>query len=116
MRPSVNPDSCLTVMDITKWERKHGRIPYGAVVIMNSGWYKYYHDDAKYYGWDEEHANNMSYAHFPSFSAEAIEFLATERKIVGIAVDTIELDPGIELDTFKAKTKCIFLSTIDFAF
>ena len=44
----------------------------------------------------------MSLAHFPGWSEEAIEFLATERDIVGIAVDTIELDPGKELGTFKA--------------
>ena len=75
-------------MDITKWERQYGRIPYGAVVIMNSGWHKYYHDDFKYYGWDKEYQNNMSYTHFPGFSADSIEFLAAERKIVGIAVDT----------------------------
>ena len=65
-----NPDSYLTVMDITAWEKQHGRIPYGAVVIMNSGFYKFYDDDLKYYGWEKEPENNMSYTHFPGFSAE----------------------------------------------
>jgi len=95
-------DAYLTVMDITKWEKEHGRIPKGAVVIMNSGWYRKYADDLGYYGWNKTTEYNMSLAHFPGWSEEAIEFLATERDIVGIAVDTIELDPGKELGTFKA--------------
>ena len=48
----------------------------------------------------------MSLAHFPGWSEEAVEFLATKRDIVGIAVDTIELDPGIELSTFKVSLIC----------
>ena len=55
----------------------------------------------RYYGWNKTTQNNMSLAHFPGWSEEAVEFLATKRDIVGIAVDTIELDPGIELSTFK---------------
>ena len=98
----ANPDSYLTVADIIEWEKQHGRVPYGAIVIMKSGWFNYYHNDTKYYGWeDRAHKNNMSFAHFPGFSADAIEFLGAERKIVGIAVDTVELDPGIEMGTFK---------------
>ena len=50
----------------------------------------------------------MSLAHFPGWSEEAVEFLATKRDIVGIAVDTIELDPGIELSTFKVSLICDF--------
>ena len=90
---------------------------------MKSGWFKKYADDlrqggnkniilldnlvqiflfpSRYYGWNKTTQNNMSLAHFPGWSEEAVEFLATKRDIVGIAVDTIELDPGIELSTFK---------------
>ena len=61
---------------------------------------------SRYYGWNKTTQNNMSLAHFPGWSEEAVEFLATKRDIVGIAVDTIELDPGIELSTFKASLIC----------
>ena len=36
--------------------------------------------------------------HFPGFSAEAAEWLMKERKVVGIAVDTLSLDHGPSKD------------------
>ena len=38
---------CLQVMvkDITKWESRHGRIPDGAFVMMNSGWDRWWKND-----------------------------------------------------------------------
>jgi len=32
--------------------------------------------------------------HFPGFSKESAEFLAKEREISGIGIDTLSLDPG----------------------
>src|SRR5688500_4393876 len=33
-----NPDAQLTVEDLRRWERRHGRVPRNACVAMNSGW------------------------------------------------------------------------------
>ena len=37
-KAEANPDAALEVKDIKAWERRHGKVPKGAVVIMNSGW------------------------------------------------------------------------------
>ncbi len=55
-----------------------------------------------YSGWDERvkdakafiNMDGSNTMHFPGFSAEAAAFLARERDVIGIGVDTISLDPG----------------------
>ena len=82
--------------NIKDWERRHGRIPEGAVVIMNSGWHKFYHDNKKYLGWEEGYPEtDTEHMHYPGFSGDAMQFLVSKRNIVGVAVDTISVDRGL---------------------
>src|SRR5260370_37222418 len=60
---------------------------------MHSGWAQHVADVARFTGKD---ANGT--LHFPGFSAEAIEWLMKQRKVVGIAVDTLSLDHGPSKD------------------
>jgi kynurenine formamidase len=87
-RAASNPDAEVTPDDVRRYERRHGRIPRGAVVFMNSGWAAKVNDDAAYKG-----TVGTTY-HFPGFGIEAVELLLTQRKIRGIGVDTLSLDPG----------------------
>jgi len=63
---------------------------------MYSGWDAKAHDAAAFInmetGASTGHAEPTM--HFPGFSPEAAEFLARERDVVGIGVDTLSLDPG----------------------
>lgn len=88
-RAASNPDAELTVADIQAWEARHGRIPDGAAVVMNSGWERYVTDAARYVGADANHVK-----HFPGISLEAARFLVEQRRIWGVGVDTISIDPG----------------------
>lgn len=88
-KAAENPDATLDVADIEAWESENGEIPAGAVVFMNSGW------DAKWGSIEEfRNADPDGVMHFPGFSAEAAEFLLSERDIHGIGVDTLSLDHG----------------------
>lgn len=84
-----NPDAELTATDLHDWEKKHGRIPDGAIIAMNSGWDAYVHDTPKFLGLSAD----GSY-HLPGFSLEAVRFLDQQRRVKGIATDTLNLDPG----------------------
>jgi kynurenine formamidase len=88
-RAAQDPDTTLTVDDLRRFERRHGRIPEGALVCMNSGWAAKFGDPLAYKGGD-------SYPgyHFPGFSVDAATWLAERRDVTGIGVDTISLDPG----------------------
>jgi kynurenine formamidase len=88
-RAAGNPDTTVTVDDVRRYERRHGRIPKGALVCMDSGWAAKIDDPVEYKG-------SPSYPgyHFPGFSLDAAMWLAEQRDITGIGVDTLSLDPG----------------------
>lgn len=92
-RVAANPDSELTLDDLRAWEKEHGRIPNGAVVAMFSGWDAYVHDRRKFLGLDDQ-----GHYHLPGFSLEAVQFLHQQRKVIGIATDTLNLDAAAASD------------------
>jgi kynurenine formamidase len=83
-----NPDAQLTVQDLRRWERRHGRIPRDACVAMNSGWAEKVNTP------EFRNADANGVLHFPGFHIEAAQFLLEERQVHGIAVDTLSLDYG----------------------
>jgi kynurenine formamidase len=83
-----SPDAQLTVEDLRRWERRHGRIPRNACVAMNSGWAEKVNTP------EFRNADANGVLHFPGFHLEAAQFLLEERKVHGIAVDTLSLDYG----------------------
>ena len=88
-RAAADPDATLTPDDLKAWERRHGPIPAGAVVAMCSGWDARANDANRFFGRDARGG-----FHMPGFHVEAVQFLHQERDVVGIASDTISLDPG----------------------
>lgn len=84
-----NPDYALTVEDVLAWEREHGRVPAGSVVILFTGWQEKWNDPKAFFGEDE--AGGL---HFPGFAAEATRFLFEERGVAGMGTDTHGVDPG----------------------
>ena len=91
-RAASKPDTSVTVADIEAWERRHGRIAEDAAVIMMSGWDSRIKDAKAFVNADASGA-----MHFPGFSPEAATFLARSRQVSGIGVDTVSLDPGVDV-------------------
>ena len=92
-RAAQNPDTGVTVDDVSAWERQHGRLPAGAFVAMNAGWDRRVSDSEAFLN-----ADSQGVLHFPGFTAEAAQFLTQERDIVGAGVDTLSLDLGTSMD------------------
>ncbi len=93
---ATNPDYLLSVADIKSWERRHGRIRDGSVVLVRSGWGRFWPDKKNYLGSDAP--GDTANLHFPGISREAAEFLARERRIDGVGIDTASLDFGQSRD------------------
>jgi kynurenine formamidase len=89
-------DYRLTVQDIHAWEKRFGRIPKEAIVIMYSGWGKHWGNRKNYFGTDE--AGDVVNLHFPGFSREAAEFLIQQRAVKAVGVDTPSIDYGPSRD------------------
>jgi kynurenine formamidase len=88
-RAAQDPDTVVTVDDLRAFERRHGRIPRDAAVLMYSGWGAKVGDADAYRG-----ADATGTLHFPGFGAEATEWLLRRRGIRSVGVDTLSVDPG----------------------
>jgi kynurenine formamidase len=89
-RAAADPDTVVTVDDLRAFERRHGRIPRDAAVLMDSGWAAKVGDPAAY-----RNPDASGTLHFPGFGAEATEWLLRRRHIRALGVDTLSTDPGI---------------------
>ena len=91
-----NPDYRLQVKDIRKFEKKHGKIEPGAIVLMRTDWSKHWPDRKKYLG--DDRPGKTDDLHFPSFGEGAARELIKERKVKMIGVDTASIDYGPSTD------------------
>jgi kynurenine formamidase len=87
------PDYQMTRGDLDAYEKANGRIADNACVAMHSGWARHATDAAKFTGKDK-----AGVFHFPGIAPEAAQWLLTERKVAGLAVDTLSLDHGPSKD------------------
>jgi kynurenine formamidase len=91
-KAAKDPDALVTEDDLRRWERRWGRIPFGAIVAMNSGWDAYV-KTPKF-----RNADDKKVMHFPGFGLDAVEWLLANRQVKGIMVDTLSLDHGPSQD------------------
>ena len=83
---AADPDFLLTPERIVAWEAANGRIPAGAWVLLRTDWSKRAGDAFLNADADGPHT--------PGFHQRASEFLAHERDILGVGVETIGTDAG----------------------
>ena len=89
---AADADAQVTPDDLLAWEKKHGKIPKGACVAMDSGW------DHFVGGEKFRNADEQGVMHFPGFHVDSASFLLEERDVAGVAVDTLSLDYGRSQD------------------
>ena len=92
-------DALLTRDDLRAFERRAGRIPDGAIVLVRSGWDRYWDDPARYLG--TAVAGDTTHLHFPGVASDAAAWLTTSRRVHAIGIDTASIDHGPSRD-FKA--------------
>ena len=90
---SADADYLVSIDDVHRFEREHGRIPTGAVVLANSGWSKYWKNPTRY-----QNRDVRDRLHFPGFAPEAVQFLIDQRQVRGVGLDTLSVDRGISRD------------------
>lgn len=85
-------DYRLTQARVEEWEKRHARIPEGAIVLLRTGWASRWPDAQRYRNQDAQ-----GRMHFPGFSVEAAKLLV-ERRVSGLGCDTLSVDYGASAD------------------
>jgi kynurenine formamidase len=88
----ADPDYRVLPADVHAWERANGPLPDDACVAMNAGWDRHVATDRF------RNADHDGVLHFPGFHPDTAAFLIAERRVRGIAVDTLSLDHGPSKD------------------
>ena len=98
-RAAGDRDTLLTRADLVAEETRHGRIPRGAVVLVRTGWDRWWAEPARYLG--DATPGDTAHLHFPGVGEDAAVWLTTARRIASIGIDTASIDHGPSRD-FRA--------------
>jgi kynurenine formamidase len=93
-----DPDYLVSAADLRGWEREHGRIPDGALVLLRTGFERYWPDRRRYMGTNERGADAVAKLHFPGLDPRAARWIVRERSISAIGLDTPSIDRGQSKD------------------
>lgn len=93
-KASANRDYLISVADVEKWETANGRIPDGTIVLLQTGFGKFWPDKKQYLGTDQHGDEAAKDLHFPGLDPEAAKWLIDDRRIKAIGLDTASIDHG----------------------
>lgn len=105
-KASKNRDYLISTEDFLSWEKKHGRIPDGSIILVYTGHGQYYDNREKYLGTTLTGAEAVPQLHFPGLSPGAARWLVENRKINGIGLDTPSIDYGQSSDFMTHRILC----------
>ncbi len=88
-------DYLLSVDDIASHEREHGAIEASMIVLVRTGWGRFWPDKKQYLGTDAP--GDVQNLHFPGVSPEAAQALV-ERRVALVGIDTASIDRGMSRD------------------
>lgn len=90
----ANRNYQLSVQDILDWEKDNGEIPPGNIVLIDTGSSHLWPDKEKYMGTAERGEGAVAKLRFPGIHPDAAKFLAMERTIKAVGLDSPSIDYG----------------------
>ncbi|HYE35433.1 cyclase family protein [Methylocaldum sp.] len=93
-KAAENPDYRVSLDDLAVWEEGHGPIPEQAIVLLRTGYDRFWPDPVKYLGTAERGEAAVAKLHFPGLDPEAARWLAQQRRIKAVGLDTASIDYG----------------------
>jgi kynurenine formamidase len=91
---AAHRDYQVQIEDFVEWERKYGEMPKGCIVLMRTGFGRYWPDRVQYMGTDERGQQAVAKLHFPGLHPETAKWLVNSRSIKAIGLDTPSIDYG----------------------
>ena len=93
-RVAGDRDYQVTVGDLRAWEEQHGRIPDGALVLLDTGFGQFWPQRDTYLGTSERGPAAVAKLHFPGLHPEAARWLVDARRVGAVGLDTASIDHG----------------------
>lgn len=91
---SYDRDYRVMIEDFADWETENGKIPFNSIVLLKTGYGKYWPDRIEYMGTDERGTVAVSKLHFPGLHPDAAVWLIEERKIKAVGIESPSIDYG----------------------
>jgi kynurenine formamidase len=95
-KAAADPVYRLTPEDVRAFERRHGRIRRGSIVLLRTDWSRRWSDRQAYFG--DATPGDASKLRFPSYGAGAAELLVRERGVAALGADVASIDYGPSTD------------------
>jgi kynurenine formamidase len=89
-------DYRLTPADLAAFERAHGPIPAGTIVLLRTGWSRHWPEAKAYLG--DNTPGDASKLSFPSYGVDAAKILVEQRRVAALGIDTASIDYGRSTD------------------
>ena len=89
-------DYRATAADVLGFEKQHGTIARGTIVLLRTGWSRHWPNAKAYLG--DDTPGDASKLSFPSFGVEAARLLVDDRGVAAIGIDTASIDYGRSTD------------------
>ncbi len=87
-------DYLVSIDDITGWEATHGQLEDGTILLVRTGYGRYWPDAEKYLGTAVRGAEGVAQLHFPGVHPDAAQWLVDNRNIDALGIDTASIDFG----------------------
>ena len=97
-RVGDNADYLISRADLRGWERRNGRIPRRTIVLLRTGWERFWPNAEQYLGTAERGEAAVPQLHFPGLSQGGARFLVNRRSVKAIGIDTASIDYGQSTD------------------
>lgn len=94
-------DYQVTVRDVEQWEATHGRIPNQSVVLVDTGFAKFWEHRKEYLGTELRGQEGVRALHFPGVHPDLAAWLVRERQVKAVGIDTASIDYG-QSTTFES--------------
>lgn len=87
-------DYLVTIQDFKQWETEHGRIPNRSIILLDTGFARYWPSRQSYLGTELRGQEGVQALHFPGLHPEAADWLVRERQVKAVGIDTASIDYG----------------------
>ncbi|MBX2992627.1 MAG: cyclase family protein [Bacteroidetes bacterium] len=91
---TADRDYQVLIEDIAEWERRHGELPKECIILLRTGFGKYWPHREEYLGTSELGAAAVAKLRFPGLHPETAKWLLSSRSIKAIGIDTPSIDYG----------------------